>query len=96
MKDKTYIAGPMTGLPDSNYPAFHEAEARLKERGVVVENPAWNVLPDGEHWIQYMYMGLKQLLDCNSIYMLKGWENSKGARIEFELACNLKMNVEFQ
>jgi len=32
---------------------------------------------------------LKALLDCDGIYMLRGWEQSKGAKIEYELAMNL-------
>ena len=39
---RIYIAGPMTGLPDSNYPAFHAAEARLQALGHEPHNPARN------------------------------------------------------
>lgn len=42
---RIYIAGPMTGLPDNNYPAFHEAAARLRKRCWHVENPAENPAP---------------------------------------------------
>lgn len=34
-----YIAGPMTGLPRFNYPAFAEAEELIAECGVSVFNP---------------------------------------------------------
>src|SRR5690606_26470176 len=37
---RIYIAGPMTGLPDLNFPAFHAEAARLRSRGVDVVNPA--------------------------------------------------------
>lgn len=41
MKERRiYISGPMTGLPDFNFPAFHDAAARLRERGHEVANPA--------------------------------------------------------
>ena len=30
---RLYVAGPMTGLPDYNYPAFDGAAALLAERG---------------------------------------------------------------
>jgi hypothetical protein len=34
-----YIAGPMTGIPDSNYPAFNQAEIELRAAGYDVLNP---------------------------------------------------------
>jgi hypothetical protein len=36
---KIYIAGPMSGYPDFNFPAFMEAAKRLRENGWVVFNP---------------------------------------------------------
>ena len=41
-----YIAGPMSGWPESNYPLFHAAEEILREAGYEVINPARN--GDGE------------------------------------------------
>lgn len=35
-----YIAGPMSGYPGFNFPAFYAAEEYLKEEGWVVYNPA--------------------------------------------------------
>lgn len=37
---KIYIAGPMTGLPEFNFPAFFAAEERLKRAGYTTFNPA--------------------------------------------------------
>ena len=42
---RIYIAGPMSGLPDFNYPAFNQAEQRLLALGYEVENPATNPDP---------------------------------------------------
>ena len=39
---RIYLAGPMTGLPEFNYPAFHAEAARLRQLGYHVENPAEN------------------------------------------------------
>lgn len=30
---RLYVAGPMSGLPDHNYPAFREAATRLRDLG---------------------------------------------------------------
>ena len=40
MTKQVYIAGPMRGIRDFNFPAFHEAAARLRGLGFVVFNPA--------------------------------------------------------
>ena len=40
-----YIAGPMTGRPDLNFPAFHAAATTLRDAGFDVVNPA-EINPD--------------------------------------------------
>lgn len=61
MKRKIYLAGPMSGLPDLNYPAFHAAAAKLRAMGHVVLNPAENPEPACGTWQGYMRMALAQL-----------------------------------
>lgn len=88
-----YLAGPMSGLPDCNYPAFHVAAAKLRELGYRVTNPAENGLPRSASWAQHMRADIKGLLDCDGLAVLPGHEHSVGARIEIELATKLGMTV---
>ena len=39
-KFRIYVAGPMSGLPEFNFPAFHEKTAELRNFGYEVFNPA--------------------------------------------------------
>lgn len=86
-----YVAGPMSGYEQFNRPAFHSAAKRLTDKGYVVLNPA--TLPDGLTQAQYMDICLAMLRCADTIYMLKEWEYSAGARAENALAEKLELNV---
>lgn len=93
---RVYVAGPMTGLPESNYPAFNAAAARLRSKGWHVENPAENPAPHVDaacDWTAYMRMGVSQLMTCHAIYLLPGWQQSKGASLEYMVAKQLGLMV---
>lgn len=88
---KLYLAGPMSGLPDFNFPAFHAEAARLRALGYEVCNPAENPEPPGGSWEGYMRLAIAQLVTCDTIALLPGWEHSRGAGIEKKLAHELGM-----
>lgn len=91
-----YIAGPMAGVPEFNYPLFNSVAKTLRDRGLEVRNPAEN---DGgsadKSWDFYLRLGLAQLLECDSVVVLPGWENSRGARLELAVAEALGMTVSY-
>ena len=88
---RTYISGPMTGLPDANYPEFNRVARELRELGYQVENPAEN--PRCDSWEAYMRLAIAQLVKCDEIHMLRGWKQSRGARVELLIAQTLGMVV---
>lgn len=92
---KTYIAGPMTGLPELNFPAFHQAAEWLRGMGHEVVNPA-EINPDvSMEWHECMRADIAQLVTCQCIYLLPGWEDSRGAKLEHHIAERLGMRIEF-
>ena len=90
---KTYIAGPMSNHPDLNFPAFHAAAAHLRSLGRQVVNPA-EINPDPEMpWVNCMRADIRELVTCDAIAMLPGWEASKGAKLEHHIATELDLTV---
>lgn len=103
---RIYIAGPMTGLPGWNFPAFDDAADRLHgQRDVVIINPADNFgrQTDLPRW-RYISKSLDQInalarvsyaapgSEC-MIIVLDGWQNSSGARLEVEAAHQLGLDI---
>ncbi|MEE8728680.1 MAG: DUF4406 domain-containing protein [Rahnella inusitata] len=88
---KVYIAGPMTGLPQFNRPAFHQAALNLSFEHHVPLNPA--ILPDGLTEADYMAVGITMLQRADAIFLLTGWQFSAGARAEHALALKLGLEV---
>lgn len=89
---RVYIAGPMTGLPELNYPAFHAAAERLRGLGYHVENPAENPAPACGTWKAYMLMAINQLFTCDTIFLLPGYVMSKGSMLEIRIAQDLGLH----
>lgn len=83
---RIYISGGITGIPDY-MEHFEKAEKYLTGCGHNVVNPArfGQVMPDAT-WSQYMRLSYVALSMCDAIYMLYGWENSRGALVERSLA----------
>ncbi|MCK9606229.1 MAG: DUF4406 domain-containing protein [Methylomonas sp.] len=92
-QDRIYLAGPMSGIADFNYPAFNHAAEQLRAKGFVVENPAENTPPICNSWPGYMRIALRQMLTCDMVVFLPGWRQSKGAQLERQVANRLSIPV---
>ncbi len=89
-----YISGPMTGYPEYNYPAFINAEERLRGLGYSnIINPA-KLAEQGTDWQTCMRRAVTALMAADAVILLPGWDRSKGAKIEYYLAANLGLSVK--
>lgn len=102
MKTKIYIAGPMSNTTATyNYEKFFYYEELFRKKGFDVSNPASITLTkmfsgwlyDPEEYDDMIMEGLLLLKGCTHIYMIEGWENSKGAVAEHALATALSIDV---
>lgn len=88
---RCYIAGPMSGLPDLNFPAFHATAKKLRDLGHDVVNPA-EINPDHTMpWGECMRKDIAALVTCDTIVLLQGWRQSRGATLEQHIAERLSM-----
>ncbi len=76
---RVYISGPMTGMPDFNFPAFNAEAARLRSLGYEVVNPAEiNQVTQGE-WHECLRRDIVELMSCDTLALMPGWQGSNGA-----------------
>lgn len=98
-----YIAGPMRGLPEFNFPAFDKAAELLESYGHSVLNPAQMDRDVGfdpsssqvssEFLRDAMRRDLTAICGADALAMLPGWERSAGARVEWTLASHLGLKI---
>lgn len=75
---------------------FHEAHWECRMAGYDVCNPLLLPHNHDKSWKNYMREDLFALKLCDAIYMLKGWEESRGARIEHWFAKRYGKQVIYQ
>lgn len=102
-----YIAGPMSGIPDHNAPAFDAMAEKLRAEGHTVLSPAERMREQlteaaeaGAAWQggdTYRVLLLADLNwianECDQIQLLPGWKKSKGAVAEVAMAVAMRIPV---
>lgn len=106
MYNKIYLAGPISGrkFKKEVTPHFKYAEEFCSHKfRTEIKNPVDHKLPSDiseddkqAMWQYFMREGIKSLLECDTIFLLKGWERSKGARIEAQIAAIFDMTVLYE
>lgn len=80
---KIYISGSITGNPDYKK-QFSDAATKLRNAGHQVLDPTvWNREGLKLEYEEYMRIDLAMLDVADAIFMIPGWQNSKGGRIEY-------------
>lgn len=106
---KVYLSGPMTGKNNLNFEEFDKYEKKFKNLNFEVINPhnlftkqeVDNItkkldnkeISFEEHHGYFMRKDIKEMMDCDFIAVLDGWEKSKGANIEVYIARNINMPI---
>lgn len=88
-----YLAGPMSGMPEFNWPVFKRAAKELREAGEEVRCPTESGATHETSYHECLKADLGLLLECNAIALLPGWRVSKGATLEAFLAFVLGYNI---
>jgi len=93
---RIYIAGPMSGLPNNNYPAFGYAFDRLVQAGLEPVSPHLleaNIsvkqkegMTRGQLYKLVLPGDIFAVASCQGIVTLPGWSLSKGANFELHAA----------
>lgn len=96
-RKRVYIAGPMTGLPEKNYPAFNKAAQALRDKGYAVLNPI-DVdvnIPEGYSppYDWFLRQTMQMLCRADAMALLPDWEQSTGAMVEWQFAKACGMDI---
>lgn len=91
---RVYLAGPMTGLPNLNFPLFHAETARLRALGFDVVNPAEINCDPSDGWAKCMRKDIAELVTCDAVALLPNWCDSRGATLERDIWHRLGMHVD--
>lgn len=96
-KKRIYISGMIAHMDlEERRTAFKRAADEWKQKGFDVVNPFENGLSQDADWHDHMRRDIHLLTDCDYIYMLRGWEHSKGAKLEMDVAssCGIMVIME--
>lgn len=94
---KIYISGKISGTDlTETRKRFASVAKAMKRIGVEPVNPFENGLTKHDTWEAHIAKDIVTLLQCKAIYMLQGWQDSKGARIEHYIATEIGIPIMYE
>lgn len=93
-----YISGPITEEADDYMERFVAVERVLKRDDTVINPARYKLELSSSHvtYEDFIHVSLVLLDMCGEIYMLDGWENSSGARLEHAYAEAMGKKIIYQ
>lgn len=102
-REVVYISGPMTGIGDFNRPAFERARKHAERKGYSVivpgdgevynENELATLTVEPEHRQEWLRLDVESILLADKVWVLDGWEKSRGSTFEVLIALELGIPV---
>lgn len=86
----------MSGIENFNRERFFDVANNLRVHGYFVNNPAEISGGDDWKWEDYMKKAIRKMMEADALFVLEGYETSRGANIEIKLAKQLGMEVFFE
>lgn len=94
---KLYLSGRISGLsPKEAGRWFAQAAREVEAMGYEAVNPLRNGLDAAASWAEHLGRDITLLLGCSGIYLLEGWRESLGARIEAAVAAEAGLVILHQ
>ena len=94
---KIYISGKISGTDlTETRKRFASVAKAMKRLGYEPVNPLENGLSEHDTWEAQIAKDIADLLQCKAIYMLQGWQDSKGARIEHYIAIEIGLPIMYE
>lgn len=94
---KIYLSGKVSDLPPEEVRAkFAQAADQIRALGHEPVSPLDSGIDYDDKWEKHIAADIAMLLECDAIYLLKDWKDSKGARIEKAVASECKKDIYLQ
>lgn len=95
MKKKCYISGKITGLNENEYISnFRNGCEAIVVLDYTPVNPLDNA-KDGLSYAELMRKDIAVLVECDAICMLPDYRESRGARLELEIAKVIGLKIYY-